>query len=62
MGQAFCLETLEELEVENRDIFIEHGGQSYAYIPALNVRDDHIAVFTMLIQAQLNASREQLLS
>ena len=65
MSPAFsadCLETLEELEVENRDIFIEHGGQSYAYIPALNVRDDHIAVFTMLIQAQLNASREQLLS
>ena len=65
MSPAFsadCLETLEELEVENRDIFIEHGGQSYAYIPALNVRDDHIAVFTKLIQAQLNASREQLLS
>jgi ferrochelatase len=65
MSPAFsadCLETLEELEVENRDIFIESGGQSYAYIPALNVRDDHIAVFTKLIQAQLNASREQLLS
>ncbi len=64
MSPAFsadCLETLEELEVENRDIFIESGGQSYAYIPALNVRDDHIAVFTKLIQAQLNASREQLL-
>ena len=65
MSPAFsadCLETLEELEVENRDIFIKSGGQSYAYIPALNVRDDHIAVFTKLIQAQLNASREQLLS
>ena len=65
MSPAFsadCLETLEELEVENRDIFIESGWQSYAYIPSLNVRDDYIAVFTKRIQAQLNASREQLLS
>ncbi|MFC3903507.1 ferrochelatase [Acinetobacter marinus] len=62
MSPAFsadCLETLEELEVENRDIFIAHGGQDYAYIPALNARDDHVALFAKLVQAQLNASREQ---
>lgn len=33
---ADCLETLEELEVENRDIFIEAGGENYHYIPAAN--------------------------
>ena len=39
MSPAFtsdCLETLEELKVENRDLFIEAGGEAYNYIPALN--------------------------
>lgn len=39
---ADCLETLEELQVENRDIFMQAGGTSYHYIPALNDRPDHI--------------------
>jgi ferrochelatase len=33
---ADCLETLEELDVENRHIFMEGGGEQFAYIPALN--------------------------
>ena len=37
-----CLETLEELEHENREIFIKAGGEQYHYIAALNDRDDHI--------------------
>lgn len=40
---ADCLETLEELEMENREIFTEAGGETYHYIPALNDREDHIA-------------------
>jgi ferrochelatase len=39
---ADCLETLEELEVENREIFEHAGGEKYRYIAALNDRDDHI--------------------
>lgn len=39
---ADCLETLEELEEENREIFEEAGGEKYRYIAALNDRDDHI--------------------
>ncbi len=31
-----CLETLEEIAVENRKYFILAGGESYRYIPALN--------------------------
>ncbi|WP_199609744.1 ferrochelatase [Flocculibacter collagenilyticus] len=43
---ADCLETLEELEQENRETFMEAGGTRYQYIPALNDRDDHInAIF-----------------
>ncbi|GHB00137.1 ferrochelatase [Modicisalibacter luteus] len=47
---ADCLETLEELEVENRDNFINAGGKVYRYIPALNDRDDHIALLTTLVE------------
>jgi len=39
---ADCLETLEEIEAENKDIFIEHGGEQFRYIPALNDRPDII--------------------
>ncbi len=39
---ADCLETLEEIAVENRDIFLSHGGEQYGYIPALNASDAHI--------------------
>lgn len=33
---ADCLETLEEIQVECRDAFLEEGGQRFAYIPCLN--------------------------
>jgi len=46
---ADCLETLEELESENRDIFIEAGGEKYSYIPALNERNDHIDAMVDLV-------------
>lgn len=47
---ADCLETLEELEVENRDFFIEAGGKEYHYIPCLNDRADHIQMMSDLVQ------------
>ena len=31
-----CLETLEEIAMENRDVFLAAGGRRYEYIPALN--------------------------
>lgn len=39
---ADCLETLEEIQEENRDAFIKAGGEQFQYIPALNDRADHI--------------------
>ena len=39
---ADCLETLEELVHENKDIFIDAGGEQYHYIAALNDNDQHI--------------------
>lgn len=40
---ADCLETLEEIGMENRDAFLAAGGAEYRYIPALNARTDHVA-------------------
>ena len=39
---ADCLETLEEIAVQNREIFLEAGGKQYEYIPALNADPAHI--------------------
>jgi ferrochelatase len=39
---ADCLETLEEIDEQNREIFLHAGGERYRYIPALNDRPDHI--------------------
>jgi ferrochelatase len=46
---ADCLETIEEIGEENRSYFIDAGGNSYNYIPALNDREDHIDCLTQMI-------------
>ena len=33
---ADCLETLEEISGEGREIFLENGGESFTFIPCLN--------------------------
>ena len=38
---ADCLETLEEIGMENRDKFLHAGGQRFDYVPALNDRPEH---------------------
>ncbi len=50
---ADCLETLEELAIENRDTFIKAGGQQYGYIPALNSDEGHIELMAALTQPLL---------
>lgn len=52
---ADCLETLEEIAEENRENFLHAGGKAYAYIPALNTRDDHIALLQALVTPHLEA-------
>ncbi|XWY20341.1 ferrochelatase [Bisgaard Taxon 45] len=51
---ADCLETLEEIEEENKEIFLANGGTSYRYIPALNARPEHIQMMANLILHKLN--------
>lgn len=44
-----CLETLEEIAVENRGYFLDAGGQEYDYIPALNDSPAHITALADLV-------------
>lgn len=45
---ADCHETLEEIAVQNREIFLEAGGKQYEYIPALNADAAHIEMMVNL--------------
>ena len=63
MSPAFsadCLETLEELAMENGETFKANGGKSYSYIPALNNREDHVQLLNTLLQANLEALNQTL--
>ncbi len=51
---ADCLETLEEIAVENRDYFLQAGGKEYRYIPALNDQPDHVAALAQLVECHLS--------
>jgi ferrochelatase len=50
---ADCLETLEEIAGENKEIFLEHGGEDFTFIPCLNDSDDGIAVLLHIIEREL---------
>jgi protoporphyrin/coproporphyrin ferrochelatase len=46
---ADCLETLEEIDVENRGYFTAAGGRTFQYVPALNGSASHARVLADLI-------------
>ncbi|MEP9355322.1 ferrochelatase [Xanthobacter sp. KR7-65] len=50
---ADCLETLEEIGVENREIFMHHGGEEFAAIPCLNAGDEGLRVLTAVVEREL---------
>jgi protoporphyrin/coproporphyrin ferrochelatase len=50
---ADCLETLEEIAEENKEIFLEHGGERFSYIPCLNDSEGGIGVLVHLIEREL---------
>lgn len=57
---ADCLETLEELAVENQETFLHAGGQRYGYIPALNADQAHIELLMELTKPHVTAWRQTL--
>jgi ferrochelatase len=50
---ADCLETLEEIAIEGKTLFIQAGGREYHYIPCLNERDDWIQALTDIVLKNL---------
>jgi ferrochelatase len=50
---ADCLETLEEIAVENAEIFRAHGGENFAAIPCLNDSEPGMAVIGHLVLREL---------
>ncbi|NIH15914.1 ferrochelatase [Serratia symbiotica] len=46
---ADCLETLEEIKEQNREIFLKAGGEKFEYISALNDEPAHIDMIQQLV-------------
>lgn len=48
-----CLETLEEIAITNRKVFVDAGGEQYRYIPALNSSPLHVTLLADRIRRAL---------
>jgi ferrochelatase len=59
---ADCLETLEEIQLQYRSVFLNAGGKQFAYIPALNDNPDHIETLTNIVLKHLQGWEGQTLN
>ncbi len=50
---ADCVETLEEIDVENRHFFLEAGGKNFATVPCLNDSAEGVAVISDIVVREL---------
>ena len=50
---ADCLETLEELDVENREFFMHGGGEKFAYLPCLNDSVEGVDAIEAVVRREL---------
>jgi protoporphyrin/coproporphyrin ferrochelatase len=48
-----CLETLEELDMENRAVFLANGGEHFAYVPCLNDGELGMRVIETVVRREL---------
>ena len=55
---ADCLETLDEIQIEYRDLFIAQGGEQFHYIAALNDIDDHIEMMRELVEPYISTDSQ----
>ena len=44
-----CLETIEEIDQENKEIFLKAGGENFTYVPCLNDSDGQVNFLKQLI-------------
>jgi ferrochelatase len=54
-----CLETLEEIEQQNRELFQSRGGGEYSYIPALNDSRAHLDLLAELVSTHMQGWNSQ---
>jgi ferrochelatase len=50
---ADCVETLEEISGEAKEIFLENGGEQFSFVPCLNDSEPGIAVLVHIIEREL---------
>ncbi|WP_426703145.1 ferrochelatase [Rhodanobacter sp. Col0626] len=55
-----CLETLEEIAMQNRDFFIAAGGESLRYIPALNDSVEQVNSLAALVNRHIEGWPESI--
>ena len=48
-----CVETLEEINIQGKDSFINNGGENFDLIPCLNDSKDHIDLLEKLVNKYL---------
>lgn len=56
---ADCLETLEEIKMENKELFIEAGGKTFNYIPCLNNNNNHIDALCNILSTHMSGWLEK---
>lgn len=52
-----CLETLEEIAIRYRDLFLAAGGRKLEYIPALNASESHVNLLASLVEHQFELNK-----
>jgi ferrochelatase len=50
---ADCIETLEEIGIENRRLFYKNGGENFAVIPCLNASTEGMTLIYHLVKCEL---------
>tara|TARA_A100000164_G_scaffold262618_1_gene234543 strand:- start:450 stop:1448 length:999 start_codon:yes stop_codon:yes gene_type:complete len=48
-----CVETLEEIQIQGKESFLDSGGENFDMVPCLNDNDDHIVLLKYLIQKNI---------
>ncbi len=48
-----CVETLEEIQIQGKESFLESGGENFDMVPCLNDNEDHISLLKSLIQKNI---------
>ena len=51
---ADCLETLEEIALRAKEVFLSQGGENFAYLPCLNASAEAIILYQRLMSRELS--------